>query len=76
MRELRDTSKTLRHLAEHCQGDDRPHCPITEVLSSGHEGPTKPAKRLGHGIAGIGIATPCDHAPRQAHNEEMEDQNA
>lgn len=52
MRELRDMSKTLRHLAEHCQGDDRPHCPIIEVLSSGHEGPTRPAMRSGHGIAG------------------------
>ncbi|TIR81949.1 MAG: MerR family transcriptional regulator, partial [Mesorhizobium sp.] len=37
MRELRDMSKTLRHLAEHCQGDDRPHCPIIEDLSSGHD---------------------------------------
>jgi MerR family copper efflux transcriptional regulator len=42
MRELRDMSKTLRHLAEHCQGDDRPHCPIIEDLSRGHEaGPVK-----------------------------------
>ncbi|QCI69461.1 Cu(I)-responsive transcriptional regulator [Phreatobacter stygius] len=46
MRELRDMSKTLRHLAEHCQGDDRPHCPIIEELSKGHAaGPLKPSKR-------------------------------
>ncbi|TIS14989.1 MAG: Cu(I)-responsive transcriptional regulator, partial [Mesorhizobium sp.] len=46
MRELRDMSKTLRHLAEHCQGDDRPHCPIIEDLSSGHDaGPARPRKR-------------------------------
>lgn len=35
MRELRDMSKTLRHLAEHCHGDGRPDCPIIESLSSG-----------------------------------------
>jgi len=28
-------SKTLRHLAEHCQGDDRPHCPIIEAFPAG-----------------------------------------
>ncbi|MGL4290914.1 MAG: Cu(I)-responsive transcriptional regulator [Phreatobacter sp.] len=45
MRELRDMSKTLRHLADHCQGDARPHCPIIEELSSGHDAaPPKPAK--------------------------------
>jgi MerR family copper efflux transcriptional regulator len=45
MRELRDMSKTLRHLAEHCQGDDRPHCPIIEELSNGHEaGPLGPKR--------------------------------
>jgi Cu(I)-responsive transcriptional regulator len=46
MRELRDMSKTLRHLAEHCQGDDRPHCPIIDSLSSGHEaGPARAPKK-------------------------------
>lgn len=46
MRVLRDMSKTLRHLAEHCQGDGRPHCPIIEELSSGHDaGSSKPLKR-------------------------------
>jgi Cu(I)-responsive transcriptional regulator len=37
MRELRDMTRTLRHLADHCQGDERPHCPIIEDLSNGHE---------------------------------------
>ncbi len=37
MRELRDMSKTLRHLAEHCHGDDRPQCPIIESLSNGFQ---------------------------------------
>lgn len=42
MRELRDMTETLRHLAEHCQGNERPHCPIIEDLSSGQEsGPPK-----------------------------------
>ncbi|MBN8943394.1 MAG: Cu(I)-responsive transcriptional regulator [Rhizobiales bacterium] len=46
MRELRDMAKTLRHLAEHCQGDDRPHCPIIEELSKGHDpGPPRSSKR-------------------------------
>jgi MerR family copper efflux transcriptional regulator len=45
MHELRDMSTTLRHLTEHCQGDDRPHCPIIEELSNGHEaGPVKPER--------------------------------
>ena len=45
MRELRDMSKTLRHLAEHCHGDDRPHCPIIEDLSGGHQaGPVRPKR--------------------------------
>jgi Cu(I)-responsive transcriptional regulator len=37
MREIRDMAKTLRHLADHCQGDGRPHCPIIEDLSGGHD---------------------------------------
>jgi Cu(I)-responsive transcriptional regulator len=37
MRELSDMIRTLRHLADHCQGDGRPHCPIIEDLSKGHE---------------------------------------
>lgn len=43
MRELRDMASTLRHLAENCQGDGRPHCPIIEDLSCGHDpAPPKP----------------------------------
>jgi Cu(I)-responsive transcriptional regulator len=43
MRELRDMANTLRHLAENCHGDGRPHCPIIEDLSRGHEpAPPKP----------------------------------
>lgn len=28
MRQLREMANTLRHLATHCHGDDRPDCPI------------------------------------------------
>lgn len=33
---LRDMAATLKHLAAHCQGDDRPDCPILEGLSCKH----------------------------------------
>lgn len=36
MRELRDMTKTLRHLVDNCRGNERPHCPIIEDLSNGH----------------------------------------
>jgi len=35
MRELKQMTDTLRHLADHCRGDERPHCPIIDNLSSG-----------------------------------------
>src|SRR5262245_32874311 len=36
-REIEAIASTLRHLAEHCHGDARPHCPIIEELSSGQD---------------------------------------
>jgi MerR family transcriptional regulator, copper efflux regulator len=36
-RELQEMAATLRHLAKHCHGDERPECPIIEGLESGHE---------------------------------------
>ncbi len=33
---LRDMAATLKHLAAHCHGDDRPDCPILEGLSCKH----------------------------------------
>lgn len=33
MRQLREMADTLRHLAEHCQGDERPDCPIIRDLA-------------------------------------------
>jgi Cu(I)-responsive transcriptional regulator len=32
IRELQEMASTLRHLAENCHGDSRPHCPILEEL--------------------------------------------
>ena len=31
---LNQMAGTLRHLAQHCHGDDRPECPIIEELAS------------------------------------------
>ena len=33
---LREMAATLKHLAEHCHGDDRPDCPILESLGCSH----------------------------------------
>jgi len=33
---LRDMAATLKHLAQHCHGDDRPNCPILENLGQSH----------------------------------------
>ena len=33
-RELQEMRRTLEHLAKHCQGNDRPDCPIIEQLAS------------------------------------------
>jgi MerR family copper efflux transcriptional regulator len=33
---LRDMAATLKHLAAHCQGNDRPDCPILEGLGCKH----------------------------------------
>jgi len=36
-RELQEMAATLRHLARHCHGDERPECPIIEGLKGGHD---------------------------------------
>ncbi|PVE25695.1 Cu(I)-responsive transcriptional regulator [Microvirga sp. KLBC 81] len=33
IRELQEMALTLKHLADHCGGDSRPHCPILEELA-------------------------------------------
>lgn len=33
---LREMAATLKHLAQHCHGDERPDCPILERLGCSH----------------------------------------
>ena len=42
--ELKQMIRTLRHLAQACEGNDRPHCPIIEELESGALTSDKKAK--------------------------------
>jgi Cu(I)-responsive transcriptional regulator len=49
-RELQEMAATLRHLAKHCHGDERPECPIIEGLANddgSHEGDHRSAPRFG-----------------------------
>lgn len=49
-RELQDMATTLKHLAKHCHGDERPECPIIEGLANDHrrhECHHHPAPRFG-----------------------------
>src|SRR3712207_85556 len=39
IRELQEMASTLKHLAKHCHGDGRPHCPILEELASDEAAP-------------------------------------
>src|SRR5690606_27841200 len=44
--ELEGMARTLRHLAGHCHGDDRPDCPILDDLAAVPDaGRKKPARR-------------------------------
>ena len=57
-RALQAMSKTLRHLADHCHGDDRPDCPIIEgFVAAAAAAPTPtptPKKRQPRfGVTGI-----------------------
>jgi Cu(I)-responsive transcriptional regulator len=38
MRQLQEMVMTLQHLSAHCQGNDRPDCPILERLATGGAG--------------------------------------
>jgi len=52
-RALQEMSKTLRHLADNCHGDDRPDCPIIEGFAAATlASPKKRQPRFG--ITGIG----------------------
>src|SRR5690606_26722938 len=49
---LQDMSKTLRHLADHCHGDERPDCPIIEGFAEAQA--VEPVKRRPRfGVTGI-----------------------
>jgi MerR family transcriptional regulator, copper efflux regulator len=53
--QLKEMIKTLKHLAEACEGDHRPDCPIIDELESGHACHDRKAKmkpaRPGAGLA-------------------------
>lgn len=51
-RTLQAMSDTLRHLADHCQGDDRPECPIIEGFAAA-AAPEAKKRRPRFGVTGI-----------------------
>ena len=55
---LQAMSKTLRHLADHCHGDDRPDCPIIEGFAAA----AAPAAKKRQPRFGV-----TDIAPDRAH---------
>jgi MerR family transcriptional regulator, copper efflux regulator len=46
IREMEAMRNTLRNLAEHCHGDQRPECPILEDLSGAHHPSMAPKARV------------------------------
>lgn len=57
-RALQAMGKTLRHLADHCHGDDRPDCPIIEGFAAA-AAPAPKKRQPRFGVTGI--------APDRAH---------
>ena len=51
--ELRQMVHTLKHLADHCRGDQRPHCPIIETLAESDTPKGKPVKAPRFGKNGV-----------------------
>jgi MerR family copper efflux transcriptional regulator len=51
-RALQAMSKTLRHLADHCHGDDRPDCPIIEGFAAA-AAPAPRKRQPRFGVTGI-----------------------
>lgn len=51
-RALQAMSDTLQHLADHCQGDDRPECPIIEGFAAA-EAPEAKKRQPRFGVTGI-----------------------
>lgn len=54
--ELRQMVQTLKHLADHCRGDQRPHCPIIETLADSHAPQMKPVNAPRFGKNGVNPA--------------------
>ncbi len=59
VRALQAMSDTLKHLAEHCHGDDRPDCPILEGFAAA-AAPAPRKRQPRFGVTGI--------APDRAHS--------
>lgn len=51
--ELRAMSRTLRHLAANCHGDERPDCPILEEFATNHAEYSAGRRRTGHQRRGV-----------------------
>jgi Cu(I)-responsive transcriptional regulator len=51
-RALKAMSNTLQHLADHCQGDDRPECPIIEGFAAAAPPPAR-KRQPRFGVTGI-----------------------
>ncbi len=63
--ELQAMSRALKHLASHCHGDDRPDCPIIDVLADAKE----PVSLNGQARAGRG-PNAFSHNPRRSSGAE------
>lgn len=46
-------TETLKHLANHCHGDERPDCPIIEEFANAGDGDDVPAMNARFGVNGI-----------------------
>jgi Cu(I)-responsive transcriptional regulator len=63
--ELQAMAHTLEHLAEHCQGNDRPDCPIIEDLAEQTAAPAKLKQVIGKAPR-FGTDTPAAARNRSA----------
>ena len=59
--ELMAMSRTLRHLAAHCHGDERPECPILDDLSGGVDAAPVETRRRNAAVGGLASAAPASH---------------
>ncbi len=62
--ELEAMAETLKHLAKHCHGDDRPDCPILDDLAR----TAKPASTARAAVKRRPLATPPGNGTRTAPN--------